>query len=69
MQMQRTLANTEVSPGIDPRVVVQPEPDFFRQTISSKQSLECVQTLLKAGLGCISYLRCIYYGPPVLISS
>ncbi|KAG1759978.1 HORMA domain-containing protein [Suillus occidentalis] len=27
------------------------------QTISNKQSLECVQTLLKAGLGCISYLR------------
>ncbi|KAG1719892.1 HORMA domain-containing protein [Suillus paluster] len=39
MQMQRTVANTEV------------------QTISSKQSLECVQTLLKAGLGCIAYLR------------
>lgn len=42
---------------------------FFRQTISSKQSLECVQTLLKAGLGCISYLRCTYYGPSVLILS
>ncbi|KAG2067057.1 DNA-binding protein [Suillus decipiens] len=27
------------------------------QTISSKQSLECIQTLLKAGLGCITYLR------------
>ncbi|KAG1890749.1 HORMA domain-containing protein [Suillus subluteus] len=27
------------------------------QTISNKQSLECVQTLLKAGLGCIAYLR------------
>ncbi|KAG1899799.1 HORMA domain-containing protein [Suillus fuscotomentosus] len=27
------------------------------QTISNKQSLECVQTLLKAGLGCVAYLR------------
>ncbi|OAX34543.1 DNA-binding protein [Rhizopogon vinicolor AM-OR11-026] len=39
MQMQRTIANTEI------------------QTISSKQSLECVQMLLKAGLGCITYMR------------
>ncbi|KAG2036479.1 HORMA domain-containing protein [Suillus americanus] len=27
------------------------------QTISNKQSLECVQMLLKAGLGCVAYLR------------
>ncbi|KAG1823276.1 HORMA domain-containing protein, partial [Suillus variegatus] len=30
---------------------------IVRQAISNKQSLECVQTLLKAGLGCIAYLR------------
>lgn len=57
--MQRTIANTEVSPGIDPRVV-NLNLIFPIQTINSKQSLECVQTLLKAGLGCISYLRCAY---------
>jgi hypothetical protein len=38
------------------------------QTISSKQSLECVQMLLKAGLGCVAYLRCVYYSLPILIS-
>ncbi|KAG2100211.1 HORMA domain-containing protein, partial [Suillus discolor] len=27
------------------------------QTISNKQSLECVHTLIKAGFGCIAYLR------------
>ncbi|KAG2366049.1 HORMA domain-containing protein [Suillus spraguei] len=44
--------------GTNPRVVVDLELSMIvPQTISSKQSLECVQTLLKAGLGCITYLR------------
>ncbi|KAG2135217.1 HORMA domain-containing protein [Suillus bovinus] len=42
--------------GINPRDVVSLDL-IVPQTISNKQSLECVQTLLKAGLGCIAYLR------------
>jgi hypothetical protein len=53
--------------GINPQVTVSLDL-IVSQTISNKQSLECVQTLLKAGLGCISYLRCVYYSLLILIS-
>ncbi|KAG1827598.1 HORMA domain-containing protein [Suillus subaureus] len=46
--LRRTLTTMQMQ-----RAIVNTET----QTISNKQSLECVQMLLKAGVGCIAYLR------------
>lgn len=56
MQVQATAVNSEaqVMSGKETFLVTKSD---ISQALSNVTSLRCVETLLKAGLGCIAYLR------------